>query len=796
MSEEHLSSQRGSVAAAPCEQLPPAHGPESLLGAARELLGAGLLQRKLSRRLLQRRAAAAETSADVHLHAERGLSGPATRLPHGEALQAAFGRHDLSQVQAHVGGAAATACDSIGAQAYATGSSIAFREEPDLHTAAHEAAHVVQQRAGVSLKGGLGEVGDAYEQHADAVADRVVQGRSAEDLLGGGPSHAGPAPVQRLAQPGTDPDAQQAEEEDDDLAEEQDLEEAGGAAIQAKLTGTRQALVATGGEATKRGRRTGGSWHKVLSALGEYELLESYIAARTFNDHDGRRLLRLLKRLEMLVQRWLSRHSDVAGSRPMAGEDPDKRTRAGMLKMLLPRLGVERADLEARVWASRSGRNDARRTGGADDAVGGQMNRLDKIKYGNEKGFFKEDRWDTTQDHNPGIDVHIGHATEQDSGDYRVIDANFGARAVAMSRLDQLLGGGVIANTEFATHSSTTGRGGGGAITKLGTFQEKAAGRSAADLSSDQAIVSRPAERAAHGDPSALCLSDPELQRQLNILQVIDAIAGQLDRHQGNYFIKVDGQGRVQRVTGIDLDMAFSPEHTPEREDEIKDRTHNYRGIPALFDRAFALRLLALTEQDLRLALGPLLGEGAELGATIARFRAVQAAIQGADQGQLIDSWDWQTAARQINKDDSYLGTMRYNAIWSVISQTSPDAEVVDAIGESAASWDRCFNVNVRDVSGQVPALTPTRTKEIIALLHDALRDDLDQWKVTKVFNKMDQAQQDKERRSYRQANRTWLGDMAKAYVDHLRQHPSQKSPLPAVASQPAVPAHWKKQEG
>lgn len=51
---------------------------------------------------------------------------------------------------------------------------MAFREAPDLHTAAHEAVRVVQQRDGVRLRGGVGEAGDAYERHADAVADAVV----------------------------------------------------------------------------------------------------------------------------------------------------------------------------------------------------------------------------------------------------------------------------------------------------------------------------------------------------------------------------------------------------------------------------------------------------------------------------------------------------------------------------------------------------------------------------------------------------------------------------------------------
>jgi hypothetical protein len=41
----------------------------------------------------------------------------------------------------------------------------------------------VQQRAGVHLKGGVGQVDDPYEQHADRVADLVVRGESAEAVL-------------------------------------------------------------------------------------------------------------------------------------------------------------------------------------------------------------------------------------------------------------------------------------------------------------------------------------------------------------------------------------------------------------------------------------------------------------------------------------------------------------------------------------------------------------------------------------------------------------------------------------
>ena len=135
--------------------------------------------------------------ASTVARAARGVEGSGGSLPYLETIQSAFGKHDLGAVQAHTGTEAAAAAGDIGARAYAMGSHIAFAGAPDLHTAAHEAAHVIQQRAGVHLKDGVGRAGDEYEQHADAVADLVVQGRSAEALLD---SMAGPiGAVQMLA---------------------------------------------------------------------------------------------------------------------------------------------------------------------------------------------------------------------------------------------------------------------------------------------------------------------------------------------------------------------------------------------------------------------------------------------------------------------------------------------------------------------------------------------------------------------------------------------------------------------
>jgi hypothetical protein len=125
-------------------------------------------------------------AAQVHQTAAKGLAGSGGVMPHGDKIQAAFGGHDISGVQAHSDSASSAANEQMGSQAYAKGEHVAFKGAPDLHTAAHEAAHVVQQRKGVNLQGGVGKSGDSYERNADAVADAVVQGRSAEGLLAGG----------------------------------------------------------------------------------------------------------------------------------------------------------------------------------------------------------------------------------------------------------------------------------------------------------------------------------------------------------------------------------------------------------------------------------------------------------------------------------------------------------------------------------------------------------------------------------------------------------------------------------
>lgn len=147
------------------------------------------LQHSVGNRAVQRLVDQARASSSQRLTldpatvAQDGVTGPGTPLPHLERLQSAFGRHDVRGVRVHTGPRARSAADLLSALAFTTGSHIALGGPADLALAAHEAAHVVQQRNGARPPGGMGTPGDHYERQADAVAAAVVAGRSAEPLL-------------------------------------------------------------------------------------------------------------------------------------------------------------------------------------------------------------------------------------------------------------------------------------------------------------------------------------------------------------------------------------------------------------------------------------------------------------------------------------------------------------------------------------------------------------------------------------------------------------------------------------
>ena len=138
---------------------------------------------------------------DTQATAVQGLQGLGKPLTHQTRIQDAFGHHDISALREHTGPEAKDALDSLGAEGFSSQGHMAFDGSPDLYTQAHEAAHGVQQAAlgsSLQLKDGVGEVGDPYEEHADAVAEKVVRGEAVEGLLdqvAGGPTVAIASPT-------------------------------------------------------------------------------------------------------------------------------------------------------------------------------------------------------------------------------------------------------------------------------------------------------------------------------------------------------------------------------------------------------------------------------------------------------------------------------------------------------------------------------------------------------------------------------------------------------------------------
>ena len=128
------------------------------------------------RRRLSNRGAEAEAMA------ARGAQDAAGKLPHQEAIQKSFGGFSIEGVTARSGANAQEACESLGAHAYARGDQIVFGAPPPLRRVAHEAAHIVQQRAGVA-PAGIGAKDSEHEKAADAAADAVVSGQSAAPIL-------------------------------------------------------------------------------------------------------------------------------------------------------------------------------------------------------------------------------------------------------------------------------------------------------------------------------------------------------------------------------------------------------------------------------------------------------------------------------------------------------------------------------------------------------------------------------------------------------------------------------------
>lgn len=232
-------------------------------------------------------------------------------------------------------------------------------------------------------------------------------------------------------------------------------------------------------------------------------------------------------------------------------------------------------------------------------------------------------------------------------------------RNVATSRLADVLGiGDLVARSETATLEDATG---GGSI--VGNFMQEAQGQELMEYFYDQ-MRDEYAEKRMNAQNMNevkqrgidLNVVTPQFMKSLISLQVLDNLAGQVDRHTSNVFVQVDDDNRLGKVQGIDNDYSFGMGTLNRGVSDINKigshgrsiLDHDGKLILPYMDHALAERITELSEADLRIIMADVLEPWA-IDALCVRFNKVQAAIlhdqmiEGNTQRYLGREEDWGT---------------------------------------------------------------------------------------------------------------------------------------------------------
>lgn len=292
--------------------------------------------------------------------------------------------------------------------------------------------------------------------------------------------------------------------------------------------------------------------------------------------------------------------------------------------------------------------------------VGGGINQLGVFRHGGQDQYFKANRNDASGppeelERELVAAVDAGNLEEQQrlfkeqmalttlndvasSAGISTTDARLANRDVAMYRLDQLLGANLIARTQFAIRNTAAGP-------QLGSLMVGAQGTKVGDMLENGQFARNAADRQQRGG-NAVNVQDPNLQRLLSRLQLLDTLAYQVDRNLGNFYVQYDGQGNVTGITGIDNDMSFGGKTG------IHTRMHEFPGLARYVDKEMAQRIIDLDSRLVALVLSDVLDAG-ELAALDTRLTALkQALLQMAAANQLLNPNQWDQVMAQTQKDD------------------------------------------------------------------------------------------------------------------------------------------------
>ena len=243
-------------------------------------------------------------------------------------------------------------------------------------------------------------------------------------------------------------------------------------------------------------------------------------------------------------------------------------------------------------------------------------------------------------------------------------DARIDIRNVATSRLSEALGEpDLVAKSRLAVLREE------GVPDKEGIIMAKAKGKSSQQLSKDLRFFT---EQSVMGQGIYQIRLSKDVQRKFANLQLLDYIAAQMDRHEGNYFVDYEildmGGGVVEfyitSIQGIDNDLSFGLRNINELFEgkyllpKFND-LNGYLSLPYI-DKGFYNRLREFQNLGERGVMSYIFADlltPEEMDALQDRFERVKVAVFGIySEDGILDSNGWdQTSLDATLKADNYL---------------------------------------------------------------------------------------------------------------------------------------------
>ena len=162
----------------------------------------------------------------------------------------------------------------------------------------------------------------------------------------------------------------------------------------------------------------------------------------------------------------------------------------------------------------------------------------------------------------------------------------------------------------------------------------------------------RPEEGMLEDTGKQLDMSDPDYQRQMNEMFLLDTLAGHTDRHAGNFHVDRDEHDRIS-VKALDNDLTFGSMGSEEKDAAAfgkRGSSVNYGGLPAKMqiDAEMAQKIAGMKRETLDLTFSDLLDKK-EIDSLWTRFQLMQKYIGSMDPDMLVEEWNEDTARREAS---------------------------------------------------------------------------------------------------------------------------------------------------